>query len=354
MRPAGALVAAALVLAACSAASGEAVPLKVLVAGSLMAPMDAVEEAYEAGHPGIDVRVEGHGSIQVIRHVTELGDDADLVLTADAALIPMLMYGTIDEATGRRFADWYVEFATNRLALAYTPESRYADEIDESNWVEVIRRPDVRLGLSDPRFDASGYRSLMVLAMAQEVYDSPTLLVDVLVGAVSPPILPVVEDGRTIVHVPELVAPTDGSRIAMRGSSIQLVALLQSGEIDYAFEYESVVRQVGLEMVELPDSLNLGAEEERDRYRRFGVVLDFRRFATVEPAFTGDVIAYGATVPGNAPHPRQAVDFLAYLLGEEGRAVMAAAHHPVFPKPEADNHDALPEVLRRLTVARSP
>jgi molybdate/tungstate transport system substrate-binding protein len=334
--------------------SPEIVPLEVFVAGSLMVPMEAVEDAFEARYPGIDLRVEGHGSVQVMRHVTEIGDEVDVALTADAALIPMLMYGAVDETTGRPYADWYVEFATNRLALAYTPQSRYAGEIDSENWYEVIDRPDVRLGLSDPRFDAAGYRSLMVLAMAQEVYDEPTLLVDLVVGQLTPPVLPVVEGARTIVHVPELLAPAEGSRVSMRGSSIQLVALLQSGEIDYAFEYESVVRQLGLEMVPLPDTLNLGAEDQADWDQRFGVRLDYRRFATVEPAFDGQVISYGATVPTNAPHPDEAVDFLAFLLGDEGRAAMAANHHPVFPQPEADHHDQLPDVLRDLTVPSNP
>jgi molybdate/tungstate transport system substrate-binding protein len=266
----------------------------------------------------------------------------------------MLMYGTTEERSGRPYADWYVVFATNRLALAYTPESRYADEVDDTNWHGVIGRSDVRIGLSDPRFDASGYRSLMVLAMAQEVYGEPTLVVDLLLGNLEPPVLPIDESGRTVVHVPELVAPAEGSRLTMRGSSIQLVALLQSGEIDYAFEYESVVRQSGLEMVRLPDTLNLGAAGRADWYGRFGVALDFRRFSSVEPVFDGEPITYAATVPVNAPHPDEAAEFLAFLLGEEGRGLMAAHHHPPFAQPEADHHERLPDILRRLTVPKRP
>ncbi|MBU1225877.1 MAG: tungstate ABC transporter substrate-binding protein WtpA [Actinobacteria bacterium] len=348
------LLCLALATGACSPESAEVTPLKVMVAGSLLAPMGAIEEAYEAAHPGIDLLVEGHGSIQVIRRVTELGEDVDIVLTSDAALIPMLMYQAVDEETGRPYAEWYVEVASNRMALAYTPGSRYAGEISGDNWPEVLGRPDVRIGLSDPRFDPSGYRTLMILAMAQEVYDDPTLLVDLTLGQLTPPVAPVVEEGRTIVHVPELLAPTDSSRIVMRGSSTQLVALLQTGDIDYAFEYESVIRQNGLEMVRLPAALDLGSDAEAGRYAGYGVVLDSQRFSTVDPAFDGGVIAYGATVPTNAPHPDEAAEFIAFLLGEEGRAVMTASHHSVFDHPEADHHDALPEVLRDLTVPKDP
>jgi molybdate/tungstate transport system substrate-binding protein len=349
-------VAVLLVLAAagCSGPDAEVTPLRVFVAGSLMVPFAAMEEAYEAAHPEVDVQIEGHGSIQVMRHVTEIHDEVDVAVTADAALIPMLMYATSVPGTDRPYADWYVEFATNRLALAYTPQSRFAEEVDAGNWYDVIGREGVAFGLSDPRFDAAGYRALMILTMAQDVYDEPTLLVDFLLGRISPPILPTQEGGRTVVRVPELIDPVPGSGMVMRGASIQLLALLESGDLDYAFEYESVVRQHGLEMVALPDTLNLGAEEQRDRYRNVGVRLDFRRFASVEPVFDGDVIGYGITVPTNAVHSEAAVDFVAFVLGPQGRAVMEANHHPVFDQPEADNHEALPEPLKPLTVARRP
>jgi len=52
-------------------------------------------------------------------------------------------------------------------------------------------------------------------------------------------------------HLPELIEITDTSNIVMRGGSIALLALLESSDIDYAFEYESVARQHGLEYVEL-------------------------------------------------------------------------------------------------------
>ena len=51
------------------------------------------------------------------------------------------------------------------------------------------------------------------------------------------------------------------------------------------------------------------------------VDLDFQRFATVKPEFRGERIAYGITIPSNAPHPEEAALFIAFLLGPEGQAV---------------------------------
>jgi molybdate/tungstate transport system substrate-binding protein len=106
------------------------VPLVVFAAGSLIIPFDALETAFEQAYPNIDVRAEYHGSIQVIRHTTELHDEIDVIATADAALIPMLMYAVNDPDTGQPYADWYVRFASNRLALAHTAQSQRAAEIE--------------------------------------------------------------------------------------------------------------------------------------------------------------------------------------------------------------------------------
>jgi molybdate/tungstate transport system substrate-binding protein len=265
-------------------------------------------------------------------------------------LIPMLMYDNPVPETGRPYAEWSIKFATNKLALAYTGMSRYADEINTENWHEIIGRPDVTLGLADPRFDAAGYRALMVLKLAETVIDEPTLFVDLLLGRFKPPITAEEEDGRSTIHVPELVTPKQDSGIVVRGASIQLIALLESGDLDYAFEYESVIAQHRLEMVQLPDGLNLGAEAEADNYGRVQVRLDFQRFASVEPEFKGEVIGYGVTIPTNAPHPEQAEEFVAFLLGPDGQAVLEANHQPLIVPAEVDRYDALPALLKPLAA----
>ncbi len=334
-----------------SACRAEAkIPLRVFIAGSLMVPFDELEQAYEQLYPEVDVRVEAHGSIQVIRHVTEIHELIDVVVTADAALIPILMYASNVPETGQPYADWYIEFASNRMVLAYQPSSAYAGEITAENWYEIIARPDVRFGLSDPRFDAAGYRSLMILQLAEAHYGNPTLFERVYLGRFKAPIT-VEKSGEThTIHVPELLETSDDSNIVMRGGSVALLALLESGDIDYAFEYESVARQHGLSYVQLPPELNLGDPAYTGQYGTVKVALDFQRFTSVTPVFRGEVIGYGITIPANAPDPAQAEDFLAFLLGPRGVAVMETNSHPVFESPVADHIDNLPEALRPCCV----
>ena len=325
--------------------------LKVMIAGSLMAPFDELETAYEAIHPEIDVEVEAHGSIQVIRHVTEIGDLVDVVVPADYNLIPMLMYQTpvpeSDQMFAKQmFADWYLEFAGNHLALAYTPDSALADQITTENWYEILASPDVRLGLSDPRFDASGYRTMMIAQLAEEYYGEPTIFEKIFAGRFTNTITVKKDQGKSIIHIPEILEPREGSNILMRGSSIALIALLESGEIDYAFEYESVIKQQNLLYIPLPDELNLGDPDLAAQYAAVQVQLDFRRFSTVTPVFDGVPIGYGISIPVNAPHPAEALEFIQFIVGPEGQAIMAESQHPSLEIPWSDNCAAVPAILQ--------
>jgi molybdate/tungstate transport system substrate-binding protein len=324
-------------------------PLVVFGAGSLIVPFDALEAAFEAKHPQIDLRAEYHGSIQVNRHATELHEPMDVVATADASLIPMLMTGATDPTTGRPYADWYIRFASNRLALAYQPGSKYAAELTTDNWPELLARPDVKVGIADPRFDAAGYRAFMAVVLAQERDERYTYFADLFKDQFTQPVTLFLDDEMATTTVPEVLETRSGAHIMLRGASIQLIALLESGDLDYAFEYESVIRQHGLPMLSLPDEENLGSAEHEADYARVQINLDFQRFATVKPKFRGERIAYGITIPAAAPHPAEASQFIAFLLGPEGRAIMEANYHPMFETPLAEGYGRMPAELQVLS-----
>jgi len=329
-------------------ASTEKTSLVVFAAGSLIIPFAEIEQAFEAKYPDIDILAEYHGSIQVMRHVTEMHHDIDVVATADAALIPMLMYASNVPETGVPYADWYIKFASNKLALAYTPQSHYAEEINAENWFEILARDDVLFGLSDPRFDAAGYRSLMAFSLTENDLARYDLFAPVFEGQFRYPISIFRDDALTTITVPEILETTDDAHILLRGGSIMLIALLESGEIDYAFEYESVIKQHGLEMIILPDAVNMGKADFEDFYEAVQVDLDFQRFISIKPQFRGERIGYGITIPANARHQEEAALFIAFLLSPEGQAIMEANQHPLFETVVADGYDNMPAILQPL------
>lgn len=349
------LLALTLGLASCNGTQAQVspipkTPLVVFAAGSLIQPFAALEKAFEEKYPNIDVLPEYHGSIQVIRHATELHEPIDIVATADAALIPMLMYATNNPDTGQPYADWTIRYASNHLALAYTKDSKYTDEINAENWAEILSRPDVRIGIADPRFDAAGYRALMAFALAEERAKRYDLFAPMFDGQFSYGLTIFRDDDLTTITVPEIFESKSGAHVVVRGASIQLIALLQSGDLDYAFEYESVIAQHGLGLLRLPGEVNMGEAAFENLYKSVQVNLDFRRFASVKPEFRGERIGYGITIPSSAPHPNEAALFIAFLLSPEGRAIMDENHHPLFETALADGFAKLPENLQALTV----
>ncbi len=333
------------VLVACNnSPSSQKTKLVIFEAGSLMVPFAQVEREFESVNSDIDVEIQAHGSIQVIRHVTELGEDVDVVAVADFSLIPLLMYQT-PMSNGKPFADWYIEPATNQLVLAYTPQSKYAGELNSSNWYEILSRPDVRVGLYDPRMDAVGYRTLMVTKLAEKYYGDPSIMQETVARYFTIPITATEVNGVALVTVPELLEP-DSSRMYLRGASMQLIALLQSNDIDYTFEYKSVVAQQGLKYLALPPEINLGDEAYIETYRQVRVKIDFRRFKSVVPEFEGLPIGYGVTIVANSGKKDAADRFIEFVLGPDGQRIFLENYHPPLIPPDCDNPEALPTRLK--------
>lgn len=275
----------ALVVSACLYSPAHAAPTGKLIifhAGSLSLPFGAMEKDFEAKYPGVDVLREAGGSTKMARLISEVGKPADIMASAD--------YIVIDKNLIPKFASWNVRFASNQMVLCYTGQSKFADEISNSNWYEILQRKGVVWGHSDPNLDPCGYRSLMVLQLAEIFYKKPGLN-DALIA------------NRPMKNV--------------RPKSVELISLLQSGHMDYAWEYLSVAVQHGLKYITLDDHLNLGEYEMSPYYAQAKVEVTGAKpgtFITRE----GKSITYGITMLDGAQNKEAAEAFLAYLFDPEG------------------------------------
>ncbi len=286
--------------------------LIIFHAGSLTVPMKELTEAFQAKHPGVAFETEASGSNAAARKVSELEREADLVMSAD--------YTVIDKLLIPDFADWNIRFARNTMVIAYTDESLYADEINGDNWYEILTRDGVIYGHSDPDADPCGYRTLLVWQLAEAHYGVPGL------------------NAQLEEHCP----PEN-----VRPKSVGLIALLESGDMDYAWEYRSVAVQHGMKFVELPDEINLSMVEQADFYSQATAEIAGKEPGTIM-TMTGKPIVYGVTIPRNAPSPDLALEFVKFLLGPEGQAIMEAQGQPPIVPPVADSKDALPTLLQTL------
>ena len=269
--------------------------LTVMNAASLTRPIRAALDSFSA-RTGVKYELEPGSSLEIARRFTELHRTADLVFLADPEVFPQLMMP--------RYARWYALFARNRIVLAYTDRSRGAKEIDAENWRRVITRSGVEVGRSDPNTDPSGYRTLLVMQLAEQHYHEPGLF------------------ARLLAAAPERnVRPREADQ----------VALLQTDELDYIWTYENLAENDGLRFVKLPDDIDLGNPADSAIYARVSTrVLGKRQGDTV--TMRGAPILFAFTIPVNAENPRLAERFIEYVESADGRRILRSQHLDVLDR----------------------
>ncbi len=289
-------------------------------AGSLTMPFEVMEKAFEARYPGVDLQREASGSQAAARKVTDLNRPCDIMASADFKVIDKLLIPA--------YADWNVRFATNQLVLCYTDKSRFAEKINADNWFDILQEKGVIWGHSDPNLDPCGYRSLMVLQLAEKHYGKPGLYDAMLAN-------------RPLENV--------------RPKSVELISLLQSANMDYAWEYLSVAVQHGLKYVVLPEKINLGNYQLDPFYSQAVVKVTGKKPGEFMD-MKGESVTYGVTLIKNAPNREAAVAFLEYMLDPEGgMKVLADQGQPPFVPgrvPSAEMKALLPDGLKGLVEVR--
>lgn len=234
------------------AGAGEPV-VSLLAAGSL-------NNAFEHGLASsteYEVQIEARGSAEAARLVADGVKEPDIVSLADVALFD-----------GPLFPDWYGEFATNSLVLAYNGETAGGERVaaaGRERWYEPLLTDEVSLGRTDPDLDPLGYRTLFALELATEHYDLETEL------------------RRAI--------PDRNQRFP----ETQLVSQFETGAIDAAFTYCNMAEERGYDYVDLPSAIDLGNPAAAETYASVSYELPSGKVVEGAP------ISYGSTVRRQSP-----------------------------------------------------
>ena len=280
MRKAIIIVVAALTMAACNTTTNDKQTLTIFHAGSLSMPMKAIADSFKAENPGAQFHLEAAGSVECARKITELNRPADIMASAD--------YKIIDQLLIPDHAVFNILFAGNEMALVHSSKSKYANEINEENWYQILQKPEVHFGRSDPNADPCGYRTQLTLQLAELYYNQPKL-------------------AKTIEN-------KDNRFI--RPKEVDLIALLETGAIDYIFLYRSVAVQHNLPYLSLPSEINLGNPKHEAFYKKASVAI--RGSAPGDSlAIAGEPMVYGITIPKNAPNKELAKKFLDFYTHKD-------------------------------------
>jgi molybdate/tungstate transport system substrate-binding protein len=267
-------VRAAVLWLACAGCAARAdvpsVPMTIYAAGSLVRPLRAALDSI-AATGGPRVQLEVMGSREILRAVTGLGKTPDLIVSADADELERVMIpGYVTTTT---------TFARNRVVLALSAKS-------------TKRAP-------------LGYRTQIVWKLAEAVLQRPGLAAKL--AAASPDAL-------------------------MRGNESDLAALLESGDADGAWCYESLAKALNLKYVLLGDHIDLGSPADSLLYLRAVVRIPGERPGD-SVVVAGMPIRYAMAVVTNGPDVIGATILRDRLLDSASTRIMRRAGLNVLDTP---------------------
>ena len=290
--------------------------LIIFHAGSLAVPFKQIADEFNKLYPNVKILMESAGSVASARKITDLNRPCDILAASD--------YGVIDNMLIPKYADWNLKFVSNELSIVYQDKSRHSGEINSKNWYDILMKKDVAFGRADPNADPCGYRTVISLQLAEKYYKKPGLA--------------------------KLM--TDKDQNYMRPKEVDLVALLESGSIDYIFLYKSVAFQHNLKFIPLPDEINLKNMALASLYSTSTTEINGKEPGKKETV-KGEPMVYGVTILRDAPNKDAAIAFLQFLLSKDkGMKIMEKNGQPSVVPMAIQNYDKVPKELQGFAIRR--
>jgi molybdate/tungstate transport system substrate-binding protein len=196
-----------------------------------------------------------------------------------------------------KYTKWYVQYAGNKMVVAYNPAGKYAPEFEAiasgkkplQDLFTLLETPGLKLGRTDPNIDPQGRYFIEMLELAQMYYHLPADTVTKIVG--SP------------------LASSSSSQIYAESS---LDSVLQAGELDAASAYYTQAIELHLHYIALPTMINLGSAADAAYYHKASITTTNGTVHNGAPLVL-DITIIGKETPA-------AVAFVKYTLSSAGIA----------------------------------
>jgi molybdate/tungstate transport system substrate-binding protein len=261
----------------------------VLYAGSLGNLMEKDVGPSFTRATGCQYLGEAKGSVLGANLIKEKLRTPDVFISADPKVNERLM-----GKEGGDLVRWYVTIFGNEMVLGYNPNSAFAAELkrvgtNDPRLYEILQENGFRLGRGDPELEPKGYRTLFLFDLAEKHYQRPGL-------------------AQKILGNPEkqkLVFPEE-----------QLVARLESGQLDAGIFYRNEVAEHHLPFIGFPRELNLSDPDLDPEYGTATYV------SPKGAKFAGSAIVYSITIPETSPNRAGAIALVGFLLSDEGRKIV--------------------------------
>ncbi len=192
---------------------------------------------------------------------------------------------TLEGAANGNWVSWYASFGSSSLLLGYNPSSKFAGDLRDKPWYDVIDQPGFLIGRTDPATDPKGVLAITALDEAAKAHGLPAL--------------------KAITSSTSNVFP-----------ETSLVGQLEAGQLDAGFFYGVEAAASGLKTVPLSGT----------------------KLAAV----------YTFTVLNRAPHAAAACAFVGFLLGKDGRAILKENGIVSITPPKVSGKSSEPKDLKGL------
>jgi molybdate/tungstate transport system substrate-binding protein len=279
-------------LSALARGAAAAPVFRVAFAGSMGTLMDkGIGPAFAAG-AHVSYQGIGQGAFALARLLAAKQIRADVFIPITA--------GPFEVVRKAGLGAHAVPVASTQMCIPYSPKSRYAADFAAAAagklpWYEVLLKPGVRFGRTDPRTDPQGRNILFTLRLAELYYHQPQLAAKLLGAALNP---------KQIFTEPSLLAR------------------LEAGEIDASSGYLSAVHSQHLPYIPLPPQINLGdATMARTWYDRARMAVPGPHGTAITAA--PEPLGFYAVALANATDPAMARRFVAFLRGPAGQKLFA-------------------------------
>ena len=259
-------------LSVLSAGSAMAGAVEVFHADSLAGPMRELKKAFEAKHQGVSINLTSGVSKQLADRILK-GDTCDVFAPSSSAVADDLL-GKKVAGSDQDAAAWHVIFSANEMAVITAKGNPLG-----IRQVADLAKPDVKFIRITGEKDLGTGRTIEFLKRAANLEGKPELAQKIIDGAISDP--------SKHTSVPDTV------RAVREG-------VANAGVVYYS---AAVAARNDIDIVRFPASVNMS-----------------------------EAIRNAALVPGTAKNPKEAAQFVRFILSAEGQKIlMETGQPPVVP-----------------------
>jgi len=267
--------------------------LIIFYSSSMTIPMKKIIADFEQEYPHVKVLADASGSRTATLKISEMNRACDILISSDYQVINNLLIPI--------YTNWYIEFASNEIVLAYNDSCLGSNEINTENWFNIIQKDSIRFGRTDPDSDPCGIRSVLAIKLAEKHYQVDGL------------------KDQLLFKDKKWIRPND----------LDLLKLLDNKELDYIFIYKSVAEQRELSYVLLPEQINLGSPKDSTFYGSVSMKVSSNKPGSYILR-RGEPIKYAFTVLNTAPNPIAAEAFAQFLISKKkGLNILKNSHMQV-------------------------